>query len=180
MSTTASKPELLSNESLCQSVERMRLEGVLTVDEQEDIVEHVPDDLQKARYILKHLGAHLTIGGFRAATMIPLPIGTIGRPLWVMSWRITETLKGNRDRANVHSLSVFLFALLPFLGYSAYLIALRKSNERFAFVMANHLCYARRNMNTTDFYNGRSALGRWLMRLVVPPAATALGRESPA
>ena len=180
MSTTASKPELLSNAALSQSVERMRNEEILTLAEQRDIVEHIPADLQDARYILKHLGAHLAIGGFRAATMIPLPIGTIGRPLWVLSWRITETLKGNSARASVHSLPVFLFALLPFLGYSAYLIALRKSNERFAFIMANHLCYARRDMNAADFYQGRSIVGRWLMRVVVPPAWAALGRETPA
>ncbi len=177
MSETAGKPEFLSIDALSRSVERMRAEALISHEEQQVITGQLTTDLEDARYILKHLGAHLAIGGFRYATMIPLPVGTLGRPSWVLAWRVIETVKGNRDRASVHSLQVLLFALLPFLGYSAYLIALRKHNERFAYIIANHLCYARRNMNAVEFYAERSALGRRLMRVVVPAA---LGHDAPS
>ena len=180
MTETARKNEFLSLEALSRSVERMRADALISHDEQQSITGQLITDLEDARYILKHLGAHLAIGGFRYATMIPLPVGTLGRPSWVLAWRVIESIRGNRARASVHSLPVFLFALLPFLGYSAYLIALRRSNERFAFVMANHLCYARRNMNAVEFYAERSALGRRLMRVVVPPAPVALGHDAPS
>lgn len=178
MKTGTEQRELLNSESLGRSVERMRAEDILSSDEQREIARQITPDLQEARYILKHLGGHLAIGGFRYVTMIPLPIGSTGRPLWVLCWRVIESVRGNRARAKVHSLPVFLFALLPFLGYAAYLIALRKSNERFAFVVANHLCYARKDMNAMRFYEERSAVGRWLMRFIVPPASVALGREA--
>lgn len=170
--------ETLNYRSVCQSVHRMSAEHVISPQEETETIANLPADLEDARYILKHLSTHLAIGGFRYLTMIPLPIGSTFRPLWVLTWRIIETVRGNRARARVHSLAVFLFAIVPFLGYTSYLIALRKSNERFAFIVANHLCYVRRDISAAQFYEGRSALGRWLMRVVVPPAAVAMGRET--
>ena len=110
MSETAGKPEFLSIDALSRSVERMRAEALISHEEQQVITGQLTTDLEDARYILKHLGAHLAIGGFRYATMIPLPVGTLGRPSWVLAWRVIETVKGNRDRASVHSLQVLLFA----------------------------------------------------------------------
>ncbi|NQX87107.1 MAG: hypothetical protein HRT77_00430 [Halioglobus sp.] len=172
--------ELLDAASLYRSVERMHTEHIISAGEEREIAGQIKSDLEGAGYILKHLGGHLAIGGFRYLTMIPLPIGSMVRPLWVVAWRVIESLRGNKARAAVHSLPVFLFSVLPFLGYSAYMIALRRSNERFAFVLANHLCYHRKNMSALAFYEGRSAIGRRLMRVIVPPASAALGRETPA
>lgn len=178
MSTQTDQRDFFDHESLCASVERLHAENIISTNEKLEAIDHLKADTQDSKYILKHLGSHLAIAGVRYITMIPLPIGSTVRPLWVLTWRIIETVRGNMARARTHSLAVFLFAILPVLGYCAYLIALRKNNERFAFIIANHICYTRWGVNVSHYYEGRSSLGRWFIRKVVPTASVAFGRET--
>ena len=74
--------------------------------------------------------------------MIPLPLGTVCRVLWVAGSRLYESWLGTPERARVHSWPVLGIAAIPGLGYAAYLLPLRRRSERTAFLFANHLSYA--------------------------------------
>ncbi len=173
MSTIKNAREYFSDESLCQTIERLSIEDIISNDEKEKAIGAIQSDKQGAQYILKHLSVHLSIGGFRVVTMIPIPFGSILRPLWVLLWRVIETLKGNKARAEIHSFRIFAFSIIPLAGYASYLMALRKSSERFSFIVANHLCYAMKNTNVIDFQKDKSAIKKRLITMIVPPVATA-------
>jgi hypothetical protein len=173
MSARNNVRDYFSYESLCQTIERLSIDDIISNDEKQKAIGAIHSDKQGAQYILKHLSVHLSIGGFRVVTMIPIPFGSILRPLWVLLWRVIETLKGNKARAEIHSFRVFIFSVIPLVGYTAYLLALRKSSERFTFIVANHLCYAMKNTNVIDFYKNKSAMNKRLITMIVPPLSDA-------
>ncbi len=91
-------------------------------------------------YILRHLAVHLGVGASKA--ILPLPIGSLLRGSWTAGSRLVETARRS-PHANVHSLPVFLVACVPFFGYLAYVIALRRHDPEAAFLYANHISYLR-------------------------------------
>ncbi|MGH7341438.1 MAG: hypothetical protein ACREKH_13190, partial [Candidatus Rokuibacteriota bacterium] len=64
-------------------------------------------------------------------------------------------------------LSVLLVAAIPFLGYGAYLLPLRRQNAELAFVLANHTWLARTGRTYEQFvaetYRPVRRIARWLV-----------------
>ncbi len=149
---------------------RLSDDGVLEQKQRDEIAVALPAALDSGAYVLRHLAVHLGIGGVRTVLMIPFPVGSILRPLWVAAWRVYETVRRRPERAAVHSVIVFLFAILPVIGYLAYLISLRRVDESLAFVMVNHLCYKRRDCHYQQWYAQRSILMRKLLQTTIPAA----------
>ncbi len=128
----------------------------------------VPRQLQESSYLLGHLGAHLGIGVVFAFDVIPLPLGTVCRVLWVTGARLAETLKGNLEKARLHSLPVFLIAAIPWLGYAAYLLPLRRQSRELAFLLANHVWLLRTGRSYEEMVSERSLPVRRFCRWLVP------------
>ena len=153
------------DETLVQLVE----EGVIKEPQAAKLKAQLPEQLQSSAYTLKHLGAHLGIGVVFAFDVVPLPLGTISRILWVAGARLVETVRREPERAKVHSASVLLIAAIPWFGYAAYLLPLRRNAPELTFVLANHTWLRRTGVS----YEARLAqrkvgslrhrFGRWLI-----------------
>ena len=159
---------LIDPDELHETIRRLHEDGALSLRQSEDLRAALPDALDRSRYILRNLAAHLAIGAIFAFDAIPLPLGTICRVTWVAGNRLYETLRGTHERAGVHSLPVFLIAAIPLAGYGAYVLPLRRESEEAAYVLANHLSYARAGRNVDEMVSGKPRIVRWLARLVVP------------
>jgi hypothetical protein len=141
-SFTARRRELLEATGLERTLERLRTDGVVSEEEADALRQELPSTLARSGYVLRQLAAHGALGAIFAFDLIPLPLGTLGRVLWVAGARVYESLFGTRERARVHSLPVLLIAAIPLVGYGAYLLPLRRESEAAAFLLANHSCYA--------------------------------------
>ncbi len=128
----------------------------------------LPAHLERSGYVLGHLGAHLGIAMVFAFDVIPLPLGTISRVLWVAGNRGVETLRGNRARARVHSIGVLAIAAIPLLGYAAYLLPLRRDSAELSFLLANHAWLARTGRTYEQLVAGARPGVRRLARWLVP------------
>jgi hypothetical protein len=137
----ARRRELVQPGGLERTIERLTDDGVVGADEADALRAELPQLLAGSGYVLRHLGAHAAIGGVFLLDVIPLPLGTACRVLWVAGSRAFERLFGSRERARVHSLLVLVIAAVPVLGYAAYLVPLRRESETAAFLFANHVSY---------------------------------------
>jgi hypothetical protein len=159
---------LIDPAALLQTLERLASDGLIPEERAAVLRAGLPHQIESSRYVLGHLGAHLGIGAVFAFDLVPLPLGTIGRVSWVAGNRVVEQLRGNRARARVHSLGVFLIAAIPFLGYAAYLLPLRRQSRELTFLLANHTWLARTGRTYEEFVAGRSAPVRRAARWLVP------------
>jgi hypothetical protein len=129
--------------SLKETIARMSADGRLSKEREDYINSHLEEWVADSKYILIHLGVHIGMGFVRFTAMpFPLPIGSTLRPLWVMAMRMYCNLTWNMRRKRVHSIPVLLFAIIPFLGYFAYTIPLRKKSEYLTYLYAQHISYS--------------------------------------
>jgi hypothetical protein len=157
-----------SLQQLLATVDRLHLDNEITDLQALRLRAELPIQYPQSRYVLKHFGAHLSIGVVFAFDVVPLPLGTIARVGWVAGARLTEMVRGNYDRARLHSLQVLLVAAIPWLGYVAYLIPLRKKNRSLAFVLANAAWMQRTGQSFEAALRRRSAVMSRLARRLVP------------
>ena len=129
--------------SLRETLTRMSQDGRITKEREDFINSHLDEWVVDSKYILMNLGVHLGMGIVRfTATPFPLPIGSTIRPLWVMGCRMYCNLRLDWHRKKVHSIPVLLFSIIPFLGYLAYTIPLRKKSEYLTYLYAQHISYS--------------------------------------
>jgi hypothetical protein len=159
---------LLDPSELSSTIERLRADELLSDAEATELRETLPLTISRSAYILRHLAAHLAIGVVFAFDVIPLPIGTVARVTWVVGNRIYEAVLGNRERARVHSLAVMAIAAIPWLGYAAYLLPLRRASDEAAYLYANHLSYSSRGCSVSELVSSRSKLVQRLTTWLVP------------
>ncbi|MDG1943948.1 MAG: hypothetical protein P8J17_06800 [Halioglobus sp.] len=165
------KPEvkLPTLEELEATIHDLRDGGTITPAHAKHLEQHVVEQMDQSKYVLKNLAGHLTIGVVFAFDVVPLPFGTIARVTWVAVARILETLRGNVERARVHSLGVFLIAVIPWFGYAAYLLPLREHSRELAFVLANHSWMDRTGDTYESFILSKpkpiAKFARWLVPL---------------
>jgi hypothetical protein len=155
-------------QALLRTLDRLEKEGDLSSARAAGMRAVLAETVRDSAYVVGHLGAHLGIAALRVWLPL-LPIGSIGRSLWVLGSRLVETARGRLDRARVHSLTVFLVALIPFLGYCAYVVALRRVNEDAAYLYANHISYARNGESFESFLARRPAWIQWVGRRWLVP-----------
>ena len=106
---------------------------------------------ERKDFILLNLGVHLGIGLVRfTVTPFPVPIGSILRPLWVMANRMYCNLKWDMHRKKTHSIAVLLFSFIPFLGFFAYTIPLKKKSKYLSYLYAEHIAYELYNTALED------------------------------
>jgi len=137
----------------------------------------LPEIANDCGYVLRHLSAHFGIGALRSILFF-LPLGSLLRASWVVLSRLVETLRGKPDRARIHSFRVFLIAAIPFAGYFAYLVPLRREHPQAAYLYANHIAYLRYDASLNDVMHDKPAfLCRLLKRIVgaTPKASTNQG-----
>jgi hypothetical protein len=148
---------------LAATIDRLVADGELAPAEAERLRLALPDMVRQSAYVLRHLGAHLTIGVVFAFDVIPLPLGSLSRAGWVILNRIYEEIRRDRHRAGVHSVVVLGVAAVPFVGYFAYLIPLRSQHAEAARLYANHVSYRRSGKSLQAMLAGKP---RWMQRLV--------------
>lgn len=128
--------------SLQETIVRMSVDGKLSKEREDYIRGYLEEWVADSKYILLNLGVHLAIGCVRfTAFPFPLPIGSTLRALWVMANRMYCNLRWDMRRKSVHSLFVLGFSIIPFLGYFAYTIPLRKKSEYLTYLYAQHVSY---------------------------------------
>ena len=128
--------------SLQETIARMSAEGKLSKEREDYIHQHLEEWVADSKYILFNLAVHIVMGFFRfTALPFPLPIGSTLRPLWVMANRMYCNLRLDWHRKRVHSLFVLVFSIIPFIGYFAYTIPLRKKSEYLTYLYAEHISY---------------------------------------
>lgn len=128
--------------SLKETIVRMALDGRLSKEREEYIRTHLEEWVADSKYILLNLGIHMTMGLVRfTAFPFPLPIGSTLRAVWVMANRMHCNIIWDMRRKSVHSVIVLLFSIIPFLGYFAYTIPLKKKSEYLAYLYAQHISY---------------------------------------
>ncbi len=159
---------LLDPSALGATIERLRSDEMLSDAEAAELQETLPLTITRSAYVLRNLAAHLAIGVVFAFDVIPLPIGTVARVTWVVGNRVYETLFGSRERARVHSLPVMAIAAIPWFGYAAYLLPLRRASDEAAYLVANHLCYSSRGCSVSELVSSRSKLVQRLTAWLAP------------
>lgn len=128
--------------SLEATIARMSSDGKITKEREEHIRAGLGEWVADSKYILFNLGVHMGIGFVRfTALPFPVPIGTILRPIWVIGNRLYCDFRWDMHRKKIHSLHVLLFSAIPFLGYFAYTIPLRKKSEYLTYLYAQHISY---------------------------------------
>ena len=111
----------------------------------------------------------MSIGAVFAFDIIPLPMGTISRVLWVMGNRIYIEFKRDKEKRGIHSFPVLLVSLIPFVGYFAYTLPLKKYNEDVAYIYANQIAYMRKEVFLIEYLEGKPKIIKWaLKRLLIP------------
>ena len=120
----------------------MLAESKISQERERYINSHLEEWVADSKYILLNLGVHLAMGFFRfTALPFPLPIGSTVRPIWVMANRMYCNLRLDWHRKRVHSIPVLLFSIIPFVGYFAYTIPLKKKSEYLTYLYAEHISY---------------------------------------
>lgn len=130
---------------------------------------NLPDTIRQSRYILFNLGAHMAIGAIFSFDIIPLPMGTISRVLWVVGNRIYNEVKRDDEKRKVHSVGVLVVSAIPWVGYFAYILPLKKVNEDAAYLYANHITYERSSESLVRYIEGKPAIIRRILeKLLIP------------
>jgi hypothetical protein len=157
--------------SLRETVERMYSDGKLNKDRQEYVNMYLEEWMADSKYILFNLGVHIGIGFIRfTALPFPVPIGTVLRPIWVAGNRIHCDLRWDMQRKKIHSLTVFFFSMIPFLGYFAYTIPLKKKSEYLAYLYAQHITYGLYNKTLEEKLEKAPPMLRKLAYTILVPA----------
>jgi hypothetical protein len=156
-----------SKKELDITLEALSNQGVLSNDEIESMNHH-----EMTSYILKHLGVHFAIGCTTAAIPIPLPLGWIPRGLWTISNRAYQSLKGDKEKAKVHSLGVLAWSTLiffPVVNSFGYLLPLKKMNETSALVYGEHIIRTMKGESLCDYLQSKGRLTRGLVKKLIVP-----------
>ena len=128
--------------SLRETASRMLSEGKISSEKKEYIDSNIEEWVASSKYVLLNLGVHIGMGFVRfTALPFPLPIGSTLRVLWVIGCRMYCNIKWDMHKKRVHSLLVLAFSAIPFLGYFAYTIPLKKKSEYLAYLYAEHVSY---------------------------------------
>jgi len=128
--------------SLRETLGRLYKEGRIDKEKKDYIETHIEKWVKDSKYILFNLGVHMAMGFVRFTVIpIPLPIGSTLRALWVMGNRMHCNLIWNMERKRIHSLVVLGIAIIPFLGYFAYTIPLKKKSEYLSYLYAEHISF---------------------------------------
>lgn len=153
-------PVMLDN-----TVRRLREEGEISSERAERLLEILSDLTATTNYILGNLAVHLGIGASKV--VLPLPIGSLLRGTWVVLSRGVETIRRRPHYARVHSLRVLAVACIPFFGYLAYIVALRRHDPDAAFLYANHIALLRFGVPLEQALQSRPRLVQWIVRRAV-------------
>lgn len=138
---------------LQQTSARMLSDGRITAAEEAHINSNLAAWASDSKYILFNLGAHISIGLVRF-TAIPIPfMGSILRVLWVIANRLYCDIRWDMRRKKIHSLAVFAFAAIPFLGYFAYTVPLKEKSEYLTYLYIQHISYMLYNMTIEEKLN---------------------------
>ncbi|HEU4427733.1 MAG TPA: hypothetical protein VFT98_03180 [Myxococcota bacterium] len=156
-------------DALAQTLERLSAEGAISGASAAALRARLPGHVERSRYVIGQLGVHLGFAAVFALDFVPLPLGTVSRVAWVAGSRVVEELRGNASRARVHSMAVLLIAAIPFLGYGAYLLPLRRQSTELVFVLANHTWLARTGRTYEQFVASTYPPVRRVARWLVPP-----------
>ncbi len=161
---------LFTNEKdieLC--ITRLIMDGCLSPEKGAFIRANLSTAISQSKYILFNLGVHISIGAVFAYDIIPLPVGTISRFLWVLGNRIFLEFKRDIEKKRIHSLQVLLVSIIPFVGYFAYTLPLKKYNEDLAYVYANQITYLRKEVSLVKYLEGKPRIIIWaLKKLLIP------------
>lgn len=162
--------ELFTNKKdieLC--IDRLIADGCLSPERGSLLKENLSTTINQSKYILFNLGVHLSIGAVFAYDIIPLPLGTISRVLWVLGNRIFFEFKRDTEKRKIHSLPVLLVSAIPWVGYFAYTLPLKKYNEDVAYVYANQITYMRKEVSLDKYLEGKPRFMKWaLKKLLIP------------
>ena len=166
-SVADTQARLLDRDALELTLQRLVDDGDITAAQRDALRAAVDAQADGSRYVLRHLAAHLAIGAVFAFDVVPLPLGTIARVSWVAGSRVVETARRNPEQARVHSIGVFALAAVPWVGYAAYLLPLRRRSAELGFVLANQSWVNRTGRTYEQFLAGSRApirrIGRWLV-----------------
>ena len=147
-----------------ETIERLEAEGQIGSSEAAELRAISGSELEEVKYILKNLGVHVSFGAIFAYDLLPSPLGTISRVLWVAGNRLRFTFfQRDRRRLSVHSMKVLLVSAIPWIGYFAYVIPLRAVDGKIANLCANHISYRLRGESFDTFLEGRSRFVRRLL-----------------
>jgi len=160
---------LTDREKLFTTIDRLAAEGYLPIQRGELLKSNYNQTLRPSTYILFNLGVHLSLGAIFAFDIVPLPMGTISRVVWVLCNRIFFEIKCDREKREVHSLPVLFVSMIPWVGYFAYTIPLRKTNEDGAYLFTNHISYLRNNMSLIEYLEGKPGFIRKLIQKLIIP-----------
>ena len=159
---------MVSEADLARTLTVLVDEKAIDPQHAEELRSRLPEIITNSRYVMSHLGAHIGIGVIFAFDAIPLPLGTIGRVSWVAGSRFVETLRGRWAQARVHSLGVFLVAVVPWIGYGAYLLPLRRQGGDVVFLFANHAWLSQSGRTFEAAIAARPRIVRRACRWLVP------------
>lgn len=128
--------------SLRETAARMAREAKISKEKESYINSHLDEWVADSKYILFNLSVHIGMGFVRfTAIPLPLPIGSTLRTLWVMGNRMYCNIRWDMHRKRIHSFAVLFFAAIPFLGYFAYTIPLKRKSEYLTYLYAEHISY---------------------------------------
>jgi len=128
--------------SLQATIARMLKEGKISKEREAYISSHLEEWVADSKYVLLNLGVHIGMGFVRFTSIpLPLPIGSMMRVIWVIGNRIYCGLKRDIHKKRIHSLPVLFFAAIPFLGYFAYTIPLKRKSEYLTYLYTQHVSY---------------------------------------
>ena len=158
--------KIRSKKELQETVEDLVDKGILSEQEANNL-----DSNGMTRYAAANLGVHLAIGFTAGLFTGPIPVGLFPRGAWTIGNRIYHSLKGNKEKAKIHSLGVLGWSSIPIpvVNYFGYLLPLKKINEKNALVYGEHMIRVMKGKSLGDYLDGRNKLVRGLVKRAVIP-----------
>lgn len=167
--TGPAKSALFDIAALESTVDRLVTEGQFSAERGEAFKRSLPESIGKSAYVVSQLAAHAAIGAVFAYDLIPIPLGTVARVMWVAGNRLYWTLRRDPLKKAVHSWGVMGIAAIPWVGYIAYTIPLRRTSEDLCYVYANRLTLKRSGQSLDQYLAAKPRFIRRLIeRMVVP------------
>lgn len=124
-------------------------------------------------YILVNLGVHLAIGCTVGLFTGPIPVGVFPRGAWTIGNRIYNELKGNKEKAKVHSFGVLGWSSIPIpvVNYFGYLLPLKKINETAALVYGEHITRIMKGKTLGEYLENKPNFIQSMVKKAIIPKA---------
>lgn len=162
--------ELLDSNKILVTVEEVKKKGYISDDIYKNITSNLDKWTLESKYIISNLAVHIGILVFRYTFFqIPIPfVAPAMRSAWTLGNRVYYQIKGDKEKAKIHSWKVFLATNIPYIGALAYILPLKEKNEYLPYIYAQHICFMKKGKSLEEVLENSSGFRKRRLKMLIP------------